>query len=235
MTTIAGPLNITNLPTPHIRYTPTVSTAGRNEHDMTDTTTTPEEITPEQAEAELARLEQQVIDGGDVTLADLEAARTKITWAGLIRQRHEKRAADKRAKDTADAQQAAKDEATALLATSTASLESIHATASKALDKFLKQLAEHNELVESAGRILEAANVVHPDPGLVNPLDAPGLDPDFYVTSYGGTRSGVRVNGVTLTPAHVGGEFRKLAYAVADAHGLKTRGNSDLAYKIGRD
>lgn len=69
---------------------------------MTVTTTTPEEITPEQAAAELAQLEQQVIDGGDVTVADLEAARTKITWAGLIRQRNEKRAADKRAKDATE-------------------------------------------------------------------------------------------------------------------------------------
>jgi hypothetical protein len=46
---------------------------------------------------------------------------------------------------------------------------------------------------------------------------------------------GIRENGRHYVPAHIGVEFRKLVYAVADANSLKTRGNSDLAYKIGRD
>lgn len=202
---------------------------------MTESTISTEDLTPEQAEADLAKLEQSVIDGGAVTVDQITQAKERISFARLIRQGKESRAEKKILKEADEAREAAKAEVTKLLTTSNRSIESIHAAAIEALDKFLSQLADHNALVESAGRILDRANVVHPNPGLMNPLDAPGLDPDFYVNSYGGAYNAVRANGVTFQLVHAGSEFRRLVFGVANVHKLTTRGNSNLAYKIGRD
>jgi hypothetical protein len=212
---------------------PTAGTAGRNEHDMTDQTTP--DITPEQAEAELATLEQQVIDGGDVTMADLTAAKERISFAHLVRTRNEKRAAEKQAKEAEAAQKAAKAEVTKLLSTSSTTIDDAKVAAKEALDLFIAQIEAHNKLVAQAGLIFDRAGLAQPNSTLVNPLDEPDLDLNFYATSYGGVYSAVQADGVLHRPAHAGGEYRKLVYEVADEHNLQTRGSASLAYKIGRD
>jgi hypothetical protein len=196
---------------------------------------TPDEITPEQAEADLAALEQQVIDGGDVTVADLTVAKERISFARLIRQRNEKRASEKQANEAEAAQKVAKADVAKLLSTSSTTVDDAKAAAKEALDLFIAQVAAHNELVAEAGLIFDRAGLVQPNSTLVNPLDEPGLDLNFYATSYGGVYSAVQADGVLHRPAHTGDEYRQLVYEVADAHKLQTRGNADLAYKIGRE
>ncbi|TFD85004.1 hypothetical protein E3T61_18465 [Cryobacterium lactosi] len=65
-------------------------------------TTTPESATPEAAEADLAQLEQQVIDGGDVTVADLTAAKERVSFARLVLKGVQDRAEAKRLKNADD-------------------------------------------------------------------------------------------------------------------------------------
>jgi hypothetical protein len=221
---------MTGLPTtPRNSYTPTAGAAGRNEHDMTDTNTTPEEITPEQAEAELAQLEQKVIEGGDVTVADLEAARTKITWAGLMRQRNEKRAADKRAKNAAE-----------LLAKTKADVAKKFAAGGEYVDPLLA----YDEAVAALDRL-----------AIVIKGNAALLDDAFHEMSRGGVAvvgwdgaiptdhdpaNSARVaqgeqvlsltsGGVTYSPENAGLWVRAATHAVAEMHGgLSTPYGSSL-------
>ena len=201
---------------------------------MTDTSTTPEEITPEQAEAELAALEQSVIDGADVDVADLVAARERFTLAGLIRKRNEKRDAAQAQKAADAARETAKAEVSELMTTSSASVEEAAAAASMALDLFVATVAAHNIRVQQAAVIFQRANLAQPDQSLVNPLDAEGLDHAFYTDSWG--EAGLVVeNGHRHSRLRVGPTYQKLVHDVAHKHRLQTAGNSDLAYKIGRD
>lgn len=194
---------------------------------MTDSIPTPEE--------ELEALEQIAIDGGDVTPTQMAEAREKISLAGLIAKGVAMRAEAKRRKEAEEAKASAKLKAAKFFdEASTPSLESIHATARAALDKFLRQLDEHNALVARAGQILDSARVVHPNQGLVNPHDEPGFDLAFHVRQDGDRYSAVCVNGVTRPTVHTGSEFQKLIHDAAYGNSLKTRGNADLAYKIGR-
>jgi hypothetical protein len=199
---------------------------------MTDTTN---DITPEEAEAELARLEQDVIDGGDVTVTDLTAAKDRIGFARLMQKGREARAEKQREKEAADGRETAKAEVTALFEARKVDLDAYAIEATTALERYLEQLAGYNDFVVEAAEIMQRAGVVGPNRTLVNTLDEPGLDTSFFPTIEYGTVVAVRENRREHVVVHVGAEFRKLIHAVAEKHKLKTRGSADLAYKIGRD
>lgn len=147
---------------------------------MTDNTT-PETLTPEEAEAELARLEQDVVDGGDVTIADLTTAKERVSFARLIQKGREARAEKQREKEAAEGRASAKQEVLNLLSTPDG-IEEAKQAAIDALNEVARLTQARNERVIEAAHIFSRAGLTQPDMNQINPLDVPGIDPEFYAT-----------------------------------------------------
>jgi hypothetical protein len=185
---------------------------------MTDTSTTPEEITPEQAEADLAALEQSVIDGADVNVADLVTARERFTLAGLIRKRNEKRDAAQALREADERREKTKAKVAAMFSGGQY-LDPLVAydQAVAALDNLAVAIGSNNELLTTAYRAFSAGGVV--TTGWDGSTPDGHDDRNSARVAQGEQVEAVISDGVGYTPQNAALWLRAAVHTVAAKHG----------------
>jgi hypothetical protein len=202
---------------------------------MTDTNNTTDEITPEQAEAELATLEQQVIDGGDVTVADLTAAKERISFARLVRQGLEARAEKKRLKDADDLRAKTKADVTKRFTDGEyISPFDAYDAAVKALNALVVAIENNNVLLDHASYSLSSGGVVAVGWDGTRPAD---LDESNHsVVGQGNDVHLVKLAGVTYFKENAAVWAQAAVQEVAKDHnGLPIPYRTSIANALGSD
>lgn len=181
-------------------------------------TTTPESTTPEEAEADLAQLEQQVIDGGDVTVSDLTAAKERVSFARLVLKGIQDRAEAKRLKDADELRTKTKTKV-AQMFTDGEYVDPLVAydEAVAALDRLALVIKANTALLDDAYREMDRGGVA------VVGWDGdqmPHHDPANYVhVAMGDTVTALVTGGVTYSPQEPALWVRAAAHKVAEMHG----------------
>ncbi|MEU0219422.1 hypothetical protein ABZ281_31935 [Streptomyces sp. NPDC006265] len=118
----------------------------------------------EQADAELAQLEQQVIDGDtDVTPDQIETARKHRWWAGLQRKQAEKKAAALRDAEATQARTVAQLEARRILdSVPQSDVDQAEQAAAEAMHKLRETVRARNDARARAIRVLRACPAIEP-------------------------------------------------------------------------
>ncbi|TFC03638.1 hypothetical protein [Cryobacterium mannosilyticum] len=181
-------------------------------------------ITPEEAAADLARLEQKAIDGGDVTVADLTAARERITLARLFHKGIEGRAQDKRMQE-ADQLRAKTKTDVAKWFTDGEYIDPLVAydQAVAALEHLVKVIDRDGELLTEAYRAMDRGGIYMNGGDGQNHRD---FDERNHAALGSGTVGAVVLGGVMYSREQSAGDWvRAAALTVAKAHeGLPIRG-----------
>jgi hypothetical protein len=188
------------------------------------------------AAAHLADLEARMIDGENVTVAELAEARAAVEHEQLAERGRQTRRARKAAEKAAEARAQAKIDAAALLTDhSTAAVLSKWDRARDAIEALLAEVDNHNDAIDQAARALVGAGV----PGMGfngEPQDSPA---DFdaanhAVIAQGGVFPQVVVDGARHAAQHPGMWVCALVGQVAKAHGdLPLPGGLTLVSRLG--
>jgi Asp-tRNA(Asn)/Glu-tRNA(Gln) amidotransferase A subunit family amidase len=204
---------------------------------MTDETTTvpaDDELTPEQAEEELARLEQAVVDGEEVTIEQLSKAKERISFAGLLQRGREKREAARREKEKIELRARTKAEVAAKFAArADNSPTAAYNRAVQALEALVTAVEDNNKLLYTATLDLRRGGVG--ELGWDN-QEPEGFDRANYArVEQGDNVTAVVVNGATYRKEVPGLWAEAVLKRVAEAHRLTTPGGAHVASKLGSD
>ncbi|TFC94045.1 hypothetical protein E3T28_15935 [Cryobacterium sinapicolor] len=126
---------------------------------MTASTTTPQDLTPEQAEADLATLEQAVVAGEAVTVEQLTQAKERISFVKLVQMGRDARAEAKRVSAAAAARKAAKIEAKGIIEALPADVLAKFDAAVEAMQALIDVAKTHNEGINDVWRAFGTGGV----------------------------------------------------------------------------
>jgi len=186
------------------------------------------------ARAELADLEQAILDGVEVAPSRLAEAREAVTIADLVARGDAARAEQARAAAQAAAQAEAKQQAVTTLRGITATVHEAYDAAVAALETLIATNEQHNDSIGTVARLFDRAKV--PAKAMWLPDDHPAdLDPENYAAmNQGGRPYAVISNGVTYIPTEPGALVRHLVARVAHAHsGLRIGGQPSMSRLVG--
>jgi len=201
---------------------------------MSDTTNTEQDLTPEQAEAELAQLEQTVVDGGDVTIDQLSKAKERISFARLIKQGRDARAAAKREQEALDLRAKTKTDVAAKFAARGSTDPTVaYQRAVAALEALVTAIEANNSLLSETAEAYSRGGVVPVgwDQQLLE-----GYDPsNFANVSHGNEVTAVTVGGKLYRKEHAGTWAQVALRKVARDHQMTTTGGTFLDSMLTRD
>ena len=201
---------------------------------MANTTTPEPEITPEQAEAELAQLEQAAIDGSDVTVEQLTAAKERISLLRLIKKGVDERAAAKAAQAAVDLRAKTKTDVAAKFAARGNTNPTVaYQRAVAALEALVTAIESNNSLLTDTAEEYSRGGVV--------PLSWDQQRPEgFDSRNYAAVAQGndvpyVIVDGETYRKENAAQWAQVALRKVARDHNLSTPGGTFLDSMLTRD
>lgn len=181
----------------------------------------------------LIELEQSIIDGADVTAAELAEARAAVDVEKLTEVGNQNRRARRAAEEAAEVREQGKVDAAALMAEhSSAGVLAAFDQARAAFDNMLMVIGEHNAAIDQAEWVLSRAGVPgrSTDPTAETPEHC---DTRNVAYTFQGTTTRVVVDGEQYTRQNAASWAAVLAHQVASAHRLELNGGRELASLIG--